>query len=82
VEPTYEQAGISLGKAGEIVDRLRAAVDSTRTPGVVGAFGSFAGVFALDGERLLAASTDGLGTKLVLARRAGRLRDAGACLPF
>ncbi len=31
-------------------------------------------------ERLLAASTDGLGTKLVLARRAGRLRDAGACL--
>ena len=41
------------------------------------ALGGFAGLFALDGERILAASTDGVGTKLVLARRAGRLRDAG-----
>jgi phosphoribosylformylglycinamidine cyclo-ligase len=80
VEPTYAQAGVSLGKAKELVERLRGAVDSTRTPGVVGAFGSFAGLFALDDQRLLAASTDGLGTKLVLARKAGRLRDAGACL--
>jgi len=44
---------------------------------VVGGLGGFAGLFALDDERLLAASTDGVGTKLVLARRAGRLRDAG-----
>src|SRR3990172_6140450 len=51
-----------------------------RPRGVPGPFGGFAGLFALDDERLLAASTDGLGTKLVLARRAGRLRDAGACL--
>ena len=80
VEETYEQAGVSLGKAEEVVERLRGAVESTRTPGVVGAFGSFAGLFAIDGERLLAASTDSLGTKLVLARKAGRLRDAGACL--
>jgi phosphoribosylformylglycinamidine cyclo-ligase len=80
VKPGYEQAGVSLGKAEEVVARLRAAVDSTRTPGVVGALGSFAGVYALDWERLLVASTDGLGTKLVLARRARRLRDAGACL--
>jgi phosphoribosylformylglycinamidine cyclo-ligase len=80
-EPTtYAQAGVSLGKAADVVERLRAAVDSTRTAGVHGAFGSFAGLFALDDRRLLAASTDGLGTKLVLARKAGRLRDAGACL--
>ncbi len=77
---TYEQAGVSLAKADEVVDRLRAAVDSTRTPGVAGAFGLFAGLFELDGGRLLAASTDSIGTKLILARKAGRLRDAGACL--
>jgi phosphoribosylformylglycinamidine cyclo-ligase len=80
MEPTYEQAGVSLGKAEEVVERLRAAVESTRTPGVVGAFGTFAGLFAVDEAHLLAASTDGLGTKLVLARKAGRLREAGACL--
>jgi phosphoribosylformylglycinamidine cyclo-ligase len=80
VAPTYEQAGVSLGKAGEVVERLRAAVGSTATAAVVGELGGFAGLYALDERRLLAASTDGVGTKLVLARRAGRLRSAGADL--
>ena len=53
---------------------------STQTAGVVGELGGFAGLYALDDERLLAATTDGVGTKLVLGRRAGRLRDAGADL--
>jgi phosphoribosylformylglycinamidine cyclo-ligase len=74
---TYEAAGVSLEAAEEVIRRLRAAVDSTRTPAVEGAFGGFAGLYALDERRLLAASTDGVGSKLVLSRRAGRLRDAG-----
>ena len=73
----YAAAGVSLAAADAVVERLRAAAESTRTPGVVGGLGGFAGLFDLDGERLLAASTDGVGTKLVLARQAGRLRDAG-----
>ena len=77
---TYDSAGVSLEKAAALVDRLRAAVDSTRTPGTVGEFGGFAGLYALDDRRLLAASTDGVGSKLVLARRAGRLRWTGADL--
>jgi phosphoribosylformylglycinamidine cyclo-ligase len=77
---TYAEAGVSLGTAVGIVDRLREAVASTRTDRVVGAFGGFAGLYELDGGRLLAASTDGVGSKLVLARRAGRLRWAGADL--
>ena len=40
----------------------------------------FAGLYALDDERLLAATTDGVGNKLSLARRTGRLRDVGADL--
>jgi phosphoribosylformylglycinamidine cyclo-ligase len=77
---TYAAAGVSLATADAVVERLRAAVDSTRTPGVHGAFGGFAGLFALDDERLHAASTDSVGTKLVLARRAGTLRWCGADL--
>jgi phosphoribosylformylglycinamidine cyclo-ligase len=77
---TYEQAGVSLATAGAVVERLRAAVDSTRTEAVVGGFGAFAGVVELDGRRLLAASTDGVGSKLVLARGAGRLRWCGVDL--
>jgi len=68
----YEAAGVSLGKAEAIVERLRAAVASTG-----GDVGGFAGLYPLDEERLLAATTDGVGTKLILSRRAGRLYDAG-----
>jgi len=77
VATRYDDAGVSLAAAEGVVDRLRAAVESTSTAAVARGLGGFAGLYDLDGERLLAASTDGVGTKLVLARRAGRLRDAG-----
>jgi phosphoribosylformylglycinamidine cyclo-ligase len=73
---TYEAAGVSLAAAESVVERLRAAAEST---GAVG-FGAFAGLYPLDERRLLAASTDGVGTKLILARQRGRLRDCGADL--
>jgi phosphoribosylformylglycinamidine cyclo-ligase len=70
---TYESAGVSLATAESIVERLRAAVESTGTE----AFGSFAGLYPLDDKRFLAASMDSVGSKLMLARRAGKLRWAG-----
>jgi phosphoribosylformylglycinamidine cyclo-ligase len=76
----YEEAGVSLAAAESVAERLRAAVESTWTGAAGGPFGVFAGLYALDDERLLAATTDGVGNKLSLARRAGRLRDVGADL--
>lgn len=73
---TYEAAGVSLATAGAVVGRLRAAVESTGAKG----FGAFAGLHPLDEGRLLAASTDGVGTKLILARERGALRACGADL--
>jgi phosphoribosylformylglycinamidine cyclo-ligase len=70
---TYEAAGVSLATAESIVERLRAAAESTGATG----FGAFAGLHPLDERRLLAASTDSVGSKLSLARRARRLRWAG-----
>ena len=77
---TYAAAGVSLATAEGVVERLRAAIAATATPGAIGSFGGFAGLFELDEQRLLAASTDGVGSKLILARRAGRLRWCGADL--
>jgi phosphoribosylformylglycinamidine cyclo-ligase len=77
---TYEAAGVSLATAESVVARLREAVESTRTRAVEGDFGGFAGLYGLDARRLLAASTDSVGSKLVLARRAGKLRWCGADL--
>ncbi len=73
---TYEAAGVSLATADALVGRLRAAVESTGASG----FGAFAGVHQLDDRRLLAASTDSVGTKLILARERGALRNCGADL--
>jgi phosphoribosylformylglycinamidine cyclo-ligase len=70
---TYEESGVSLATANAVVDRLRAAVESTGTEG----FGRFAGLFPLDERRFLAASTDSVGSKLMLERRAGKLRWGG-----
>jgi phosphoribosylformylglycinamidine cyclo-ligase len=73
---TYAAAGVSLATADSIVERLRRAVESTGAE----SFGAFAGLYPLDERRLLAASTDGVGTKLILARARGALRSCGADL--
>ena len=73
---SYEAAGVSLAVAESVVERLRTAVESTGATG----FGAFAGLHPLGDGRFLAASTDGVGSKLVLARRAGKLRWCGVDL--
>ena len=75
-ERTYEAVGVSIAKADAVVERLRAAVESTGASG----FGAFAGLHALGDDRFLAASTDSVGTKLILARQRGSLRICGADL--
>jgi phosphoribosylformylglycinamidine cyclo-ligase len=72
-EQSYAGAGVSLAVAESVVARLRGAVESTGATG----FGAFAGLHPIDDRRLLAASTDGVGTKLILARARGRLADCG-----
>jgi phosphoribosylformylglycinamidine cyclo-ligase len=71
---SYESAGVSLATAGAVVERLRAAVESTGAEG----FGAFAGLYPLDERRFLAASMDSIGTKPMVARERGRLRACGA----
>jgi phosphoribosylformylglycinamidine cyclo-ligase len=73
---TYAAAGVSIDKADAVVKRLRAAAEATGATG----FGAFAGLHPLDDTRLLAASTDSVGTKLILARQRGALRNCGADL--
>ena len=72
--PSYDTAGVSLAKAEDVVERLRAAVESTGAAG----FGAFAGLYPLDERRLLAASTDSIGTKPIVARARGQLGNCGA----
>ena len=78
---TYAAAGVSIDAGDEAVERIRGLVESTRRPGVLGGIGGFGGLFALDLERyrepVLVASADGVGTKLEVARLAGRFDTIG-----
>ncbi len=68
----YERAGVDLRAAERTTDLIRRAVESTYTSGVIRGLGAFGGLFELpDGMRrpVLVASTDGVGTKTVLANR-------------
>ena len=74
VVATYEEAGVSIERGEAVVGRIRAAVESTGTTG----FGAFAGLHPLDDGRLLAATIDSIGTKPIVARARGKLRNCGA----
>lgn len=71
---TYAGAGVDVAAGDRAVDLMRDWVARTRRPEVVGGLGGFVGLFdasALKGYRrpLLATSTDGVGTKVVIAQR-------------
>jgi phosphoribosylformylglycinamidine cyclo-ligase len=79
-ENSYEAAGVSIERGEQSVDLLRPAVEKTHGPEVLGAPGGFAGLYALTGYRdpVLASTIDGVGTKVLVARVAGRYGSLGA----
>jgi phosphoribosylformylglycinamidine cyclo-ligase len=73
---SYARAGVDIAAGERAVGLISGAVARTARPEVVGGIGGFAGLFdasRLAGYRrpLLATSTDGVGTKVVLARQLG-----------
>jgi phosphoribosylformylglycinamidine cyclo-ligase len=78
---TYAASGVDIDAGERAVELMRTAVARTNRPEVVGGLGGFAGLFALDTTRyrrpLLASSTDGVGTKIALARQLDRHDTVG-----
>ncbi|MGH2710825.1 MAG: phosphoribosylformylglycinamidine cyclo-ligase [Actinomycetota bacterium] len=73
----YRRAGVDLDAAAEATMLIRDLARGASHPGVVEGVGGFAGLFRLDGDLLLAAATDGVGTKLEVARLAARYDTVG-----
>ena len=80
-EFTYAGSGVDIDAGERAVTLMRSAVERTNRPEVVGGLGGFAGLFALDVQKyrkpLLASSTDGVGTKIALARQLDRHDTVG-----
>jgi phosphoribosylformylglycinamidine cyclo-ligase len=84
VGETYEEAGVSISAGEEAVSRIAAKVRSTFRPEVIGDIGGFGGLFGFDGDRyrqpVLVSSTDGVGTKALIAQTIGQFTTIGVDL--
>jgi len=78
---TYASAGVDIAEGERAVELIKAHVRSTFRPEVVGDIGGFGGLFAFDQrdlrEPILVSSTDGVGTKSMIARLTGRYDTIG-----
>jgi phosphoribosylformylglycinamidine cyclo-ligase len=77
----YRSAGVDIEAGEEAVRRIRSHVASTTRPEVIGGIGGFGALFALDPGKyrdpVLVSSTDGVGTKAMVATAAGRFDTIG-----
>jgi phosphoribosylformylglycinamidine cyclo-ligase len=86
---TYAQAGVDVEAGERAVAMMRAAVEATHGPRVLGGIGGFAGLWrlagasggagatGLPGDPVLAAASDGVGTKLLVAQALDRHDTVG-----
>lgn len=77
---TYREAGVDLDAADRLVGAIGPAVEATWSDRVIGGFGGFAAGLRLpEGivDPVIMMSTDGIGTKLEMYRRAGRFDTLG-----
>ena len=83
VEPRrqrYADAGVNVDAGEQAVELMRAAVESTRRPEVLGGLGGFGGAMTIPTgyrEPVLISSTDGVGTKTAIAGALGRFDTIG-----
>ncbi|MCL1890695.1 MAG: phosphoribosylformylglycinamidine cyclo-ligase [Coriobacteriia bacterium] len=81
-EITYKQAGVDIDEGVRAVDAIKDAVRATYTPEVIGDLGGFGGLFSAAAlkemdDPILVSGTDGVGTKLELAKRVGNHASVG-----
>jgi phosphoribosylformylglycinamidine cyclo-ligase len=77
VSDAYRAAGVDTEASAKAVALIGDLAATTRRREVAADIGGFAGLFAIDEDRFLAAATDGVGTKLEIARMTGRLDTIG-----
>ncbi len=73
---TYKDSGVDIDAGNALVQRIKPIVARTQRPEVLAGIGGFGGLFALQPDRyrepVLVSGTDGVGTKLILARQLNR----------
>ena len=78
----YAASGVSIDEGNRAVALLKGAVEATHTPAVLSGVGAFGGAFDASALKrfehpVLVGSTDGVGTKVMVAAETGRYRGVG-----
>jgi phosphoribosylformylglycinamidine cyclo-ligase len=81
-QDAYSKAGVNIAAGQQATELMKDAIRKTYTPAVLSDTGAFGGLFALDasknmGRPVLVASTDGVGTKTMVASKLGRWDTIG-----
>lgn len=78
---TYKGSGVNLDKAGKAIQLIKKPVTSTFSKNVLNDLTSYAGLFSFDNKKykepVLVSSTDGVGTKLLIAKEANNFAGIG-----
>jgi phosphoribosylformylglycinamidine cyclo-ligase len=74
---SYAAAGVDIDAYERVLERVKPLIAATHGEEVAVGVGPFAGLYALPGGGHLAASADGVGTKIKVAIAAGRHRGIG-----
>lgn len=78
---TYKDAGVDIEAGEKLVDSIKDMTRQTHTPDVIGSIGGFGGMFRADFKDyenpVLVSSVDGVGTKLIVAFKAGVYQTVG-----
>jgi phosphoribosylformylglycinamidine cyclo-ligase len=78
---SYKDAGVDIAAGEEAVEAIKDLVRATYRPEVIGDIGGFGGMFAFPQHRftnpVLVSSTDGVGTKALVAQAVGQFETIG-----
>jgi phosphoribosylformylglycinamidine cyclo-ligase len=81
---TYKEAGVDIEAGDALVDQIKPLAAATNRPGVMGGLGGFGALFDLKAagfrDPVLVSSTDGVGTKLLIAIETGLHNTVGVDL--
>jgi len=73
---SYQDAGVSIDRGNELVERIKPVAAASARPGVMGGLGGFGALFDIAGlgyrHPVLVSGTDGVGTKIKLAEASGK----------
>ena len=77
---TYKKTGVDIGKAGKLIKKISSSAKKTTNPAVLSGIGRFAACYKIIQkykEPVLVSSTDGVGTKILIAEKLGKFDTIG-----